>query len=171
MSEDFIFALDTDARASVDGKDGKADSFPNHPGETPTRALHKRWAERWRADLSSTAGFSSLMRGDLPIEIKKLADRDLIPEPSGGNVTIAMSNENIKHQNMLNKIKRDARLDEIKNRMAARIITAMRPKAPLRLKKLMDKHQKTDSAGNKIDNSTTGTRCSSKKRRTRSAAT
>ena len=76
---DFAFAAHETAASGFAGvgQDGKADSLPPHPGEVPSKAMHKKWAKKWRGDLSATK-FGALIRGELPAEIKVLADRPVI---------------------------------------------------------------------------------------------
>ena len=122
-------------------KDGKPD-FPKHPGEQPSKVAHKKWAASWRASLT-TLGYGSLLRGDVPIDIKKLQDRPLIPEPTPVNPAIVSKNSDIAYANAQNKIQRDALLIEYQTRAAAKLMPAMETTAPLRLKRLMKKHHST----------------------------
>ena len=61
----------TDNGLSEGVKDGKPDT-PVHPGEKPSKVAHKKWAATWRASLT-TLGYGSFLRGDVPVDIKKLA--------------------------------------------------------------------------------------------------
>ena len=72
--------------------------MPDHPGERPTKVAHKKWATLWRAKLSQI-GYSAVLRGDVPHDVKKLMDRSLIADPSGSNASIAAENARITHQN------------------------------------------------------------------------
>ena len=121
---DFIFsASDGGSGQTVLGSDVKSDTLPDHPGERPTKVAHKKWATAWRAKLGQV-GYSAVLRGDTPHDIKKLADRPLIPDPGGSaspNASIAAENAKIAHQNTLNKIERESKMDEIKNRLASKM--------------------------------------------------
>ena len=65
---DFAFAAHETAASGFAGvgQDGKADSLPPHPGEVPSKAMHKKWAKKWRGDLSATK-FGALIRGELAV--------------------------------------------------------------------------------------------------------
>ena len=139
------------------GSDVKSESLPVHPGEKPAKAAHKKWAKKWRADLSARR-FGPLLRGEMPFEIKKLTDRAEIvhPDPAHPTPSIVAENAKIKHQNDLNKVERDARLDELKNMVASLLQSAMQETAPLRLAELQKKYQIKDSGGAAIDHSYDG---------------
>ena len=157
---EFAFAANDTASAVIrllGGQDGKTESLPVHPGEKPTKAAHKKWAKKWRADLSARR-FGPLLRGEMPFEIKKLADRAEIvhADPSSPTPAIVAENAKIQHQNELNKIERESRLEELKNMVASLLQTAMQDKAPLRLAELQKKHQMKDAAGAAIEHSYDG---------------
>ena len=154
---DFLFAAsDLNPGAQTALGDGvKADSFPDHPGERPSKAAHMKWVKKWRASLSAQ-GYAAPLRGDTPYEIKKLMDRKRIPDPDGKNASIAAENARIDHQNLQNEIERSARLDEIKNRLAsnlASLATSMENTAPLWLLALQKKFQAKDESGDLINKS------------------
>ena len=154
---DFLFAandMNSGAQTAL-GESVKADSFPDHPGERPSKAAHIKWVKKWRASLS-TQGYAAPLRGDTPYEIKKLQDRSRIPDPDGKNASIAAENARIDHQNLQNEIERSARLDEIKNRLASKLATSMENTAPLRLAALQKKFQSQDEHGELIDKSYDG---------------
>ena len=154
---DFLFAAsDMNPGAQTALGDGvKADSFPDHPGERPSKAAHIKWVKKWRASLSAQ-GYAAPLRGDTPYEIKKLMDRKRIPDPDGKNASIAAENARIDHQNLQNEIERSARLDEIKNRLASKLATAMENTAPLRLAALQKQYQAKDEHDDLIDKSYDG---------------
>ena len=135
-------------------KDGKPD-LPTHPGEKPSKVAHKKWAALWRAAFT-TLGYGSFLRGELPAEIQLLADRTLLPEGDTPNPAIVAKNGDITYANAQNKIKRDALLIEYKNRAYAKLMPALESKAPLRLKRLKEKHQLKDSSSTPIPNSYDG---------------
>ena len=66
---DFLFAAsDLNPGAQTALGDGvKADSFPDHPGERPSKAAHMKWVKKWRASLSAQ-GYAAPLRGDTPYE-------------------------------------------------------------------------------------------------------
>ena len=154
---DFLFAAsDMNPGAQTALGDGvKADSFPDHPGERPSKAAHMKWVKKWRASLSEQ-GYAAPLRGDTPYEIKKLMDRKRIPDPDGKNASIAAENARIDHQNLQNEIERSSRLDEIKNRLASKLATSMENTAPLRLAALQKKYQAKDEHDDLIDKSYDG---------------
>ena len=78
---DFLFVANDGSPGNTDlGGDVKKDQFPDHPGERPTKVAHKRWALKWRASLSQI-GYAAPLRGEDPLEVKKIADRVLITDP------------------------------------------------------------------------------------------
>ena len=155
---EFAFAANDSASGNpVGGQDGKTESLPVHPGEKPTKAAHKQWAKKWRADLSARR-FGPLLRGEVPFEIKKLADRAEIvhADPSNPTPAIVAENAKISHANALNKIKRDSTLNELQNMLAAKVQTSMENTAPLRLAELQKKHQHKKTDGTSIEYSYDG---------------
>ena len=93
------------------------------------------------------------MRGDTPFEVKKLQDRPPITDPGlavnppAPSASIASENARIAYDNSLKKIEREARMDEIKNRLASKLSQAMKMKCPLRLERLQDAHAIKDAYG------------------------
>ena len=158
---DFAFAASDSGHGGADGTEGvKSDgTFPTHPGEKPSKVAHVKWIKKFKNDLIGI-GYAAPLRGELPFEIKKLADRDLIPAPADpaapGAASITIQNATIAHQNKLNKTEREARMDEMQNRLAARLATAMEIKAPLRLGRLKTKHQRKTTSGDLIPDSYDG---------------
>lgn len=160
---DFLFVANdgsTDQSSDLVGN-GNIKTFPEHPGERPSKVAHKRWATKWRASLSQM-GYAAPLRGEEPYEVKKLQDRPRIPDPGLAlapptpSASIASENAKIDHQNALNKLEREARMDEIKNRLASKLSQAMELKCPLRWKRLKDKHAIKDAYGAVISNSFDG---------------
>ena len=58
--------------------------FPAYPGETPSKSELVKWLDSW-SDSLETAGFSPLLRGEIPFEIRKLAPRELSKPTIFGN--------------------------------------------------------------------------------------
>ena len=160
---DFLFVAHDGATgpASDLGSDVKKESFPDHPGERPSKVAHKRWALKWRASLSQI-GYAAPLRGEEPFEVKKLQDRPPITDPglaatpAAPSASIAAENARIAYDNTLKKIERDARMDEIRNRLASKLSQAMELKCPLRLKRLQVAHSLKDGHGTVIANSFDG---------------
>ena len=69
----FLFLLDD---SKEDNKDGKTE-WPEFPGEKPTKGQLIKWLETW-TDLLGQAGYASVVRGELPPDLAKLAERDLV---------------------------------------------------------------------------------------------
>ena len=160
---DFLFVANNESsvvQTDIGGSD-KKDNFPDHPGERPTKVAHKRWALKWRASLSQI-GYAAPLRGEEPFEVKKLKDRDLITDPGltatppTPSAAIASENARITHLNEQNKLERESRMDEIKNRLASKLCMAMERSCPLRLKRLQTKHATKDARGVVIENSYDG---------------
>ena len=60
-------------------------TFPDFPGEKPSKTKLIDWLDTWEDDLGN-AGFSALMRGDIPHDVAKLKDRDLLsPQPNAAH--------------------------------------------------------------------------------------
>jgi hypothetical protein len=159
---DFLFVANDGSTGSQTELGGNVKSvYPDHPGERPTKVAHKRWALKWRASLSQT-GYAAPLRREEPFEVKKLQDRPLITDPGLSatppiaSASIASENARIAYNNSLNKIEREARMDEIKNRLASKLQQAMELKAPLRLKRLQEKWAIKDASGVVIPNSYDG---------------
>ena len=131
--------------------DNKADvGFPAFPGEDPPKSELIEWLETWNDSLKN-AGYSALLRGQDPYEVKNLIQRDLITVPEESDAAkkamIETKNEEIKHANMVNKELKDSKLLEMRVRVATKISKAMRASAPLRLGRLQKAHQEKDSSG------------------------
>ena len=131
---DSLFVVD---EAATPGSGGKT-SFPDFPGEAPTKLEIVTFIETWTDDLNST-GFSAPLRNQLPFELAKLKRRDLLTVPADPALAASVNAENarIAHQNELNKTELESRLHEIQNRLAAKLSRAMRSKAPLLLAKIL----------------------------------
>ena len=110
----------TDNGLSEGVKDGKPDT-PVHPGEKPSKVAHKKWAATWRASLT-TLGYGSFLRGDVPVDIKKLADRELLAVGEPVNTAIVAKNADITYMNTQNKMQREAMLIEYKNKAFAKLM-------------------------------------------------
>ena len=153
---DSIFVIDDSTDKISSGNGGKA-SFPEYPGEAPTKSVQITWCETWSEDLIGI-GCSALLRGSLPVEIKKLADRVLLPVPADAALAITVNSENarIEHQNKINKMEREEKVREIENRVASKLRRALRPKAPLLLKTLLAASIHVDVTGAAIDDSFNG---------------
>ena len=134
---DFLFVAQDGVTGSTDlGSDVKKESFPDHPGERPSKVAHKRWADKWRASLSQI-GYAAPLRGDTPFEVKKLQDRPPITDPglalnpAAPSASIASENARIAYDNSLKKIEREARMDEIKNRLASKLFAGDEDEVPI----------------------------------------
>jgi hypothetical protein len=130
--------------AADDGHSDKTTSFPDFPGEKPSKSALIRWCETWTDDLNG-AGYATLLRGEIPFEVQKLTPRTLIPVPEGLEVlqrrSFEAENAKIDHQNAINVRERDLRLLEMRTRLASKLGKALRPKAPVLLKKLQGEHK------------------------------
>ena len=148
---DSIFVIDEGSNNNFSGNGGKA-SFPDYPGENPTKSVIIAWCDTWQDDLTGI-GCSAPLRGELPHEIKKLVDRRLLPVPADAALAVSVTNENarITDLNAANEIERQDKLREIQNRVAGKLKRALRPKAPLLLKALLTKYQHRVSAAADAD--------------------
>ena len=114
--------------------DAQADSgkptWPAFPGERPAKQKLIAWLDAWEDDLN-TAGFSAIMRGELPFECQKLKPRELLSVPADADplrvALYAEKNAQIQFDNEIKKDECDARILECKNRLAAKLKKALRP--------------------------------------------
>ena len=134
--------------------EGGKTSYPDYPGEHPSKTLLNEWVDSWSEDLGS-GGYSAVLRGELPFEIAKLAPRPPLDIPRSADparkLHIEAANDRIVETNAINKTESDARLKEIKVRIASKIIHAMRRAAPIALDALKSKHQMKDEHDVLID--------------------
>ena len=142
--------LATDESTNLSGNNGKA-SWPEFPEENPTKIAAKKWIEAWRDDIT-TIGYSPLLRGEDHYELTKYAVRPTLAVPADepGKSTIEAKNAEIVHTNNVNTEEKNHRLREMKNRLASRLRRSLRPRAGLRLDKLLKAHAAKDSSGNDI---------------------
>ena len=128
--------------------DGNPDTvksaFPEYPGENPTKSTLVSWVKHWEYDLDAN-GYSAPRRGEVPFELKKLEAREPIPVPRTADdarkAAIELKNAEIEHANKVNKAEFDARILEMKTRVAVKIKKALHINAPILLKSLLTKHQ------------------------------
>ena len=130
--------------------DGKTESptkssFPDYPEENPTKSAAIRWLDTWEDDLNSS-GYAAIMRGELPHDVARLTDRELLDVPAAASdaatvsrrTAIESENARIEFTNKQNKAERIAKVTELKNRVAAKLKKAMRFTAPIKLQELME---------------------------------
>ena len=112
--------------------------FPEFPAEHPTKAQLDPWIDSWTEDLN-TSGFGAFTRGEVPFEVSRLkVVRPLlvVPADASAAAVIDAKNADIKAQNDSMKEEFDAKLVELKNRLAGKLSRAMRANAKVRLKAL-----------------------------------
>ena len=106
---DLAFAADDSGTAVTTGKN----VLPDYPDENPTKSALKAWLDAWRDELRAT-GYSSLLRGEEPYAMAKLAPRPLISVETGTIPdSIRAENARIEHQNALNLIEKEGQLREL----------------------------------------------------------
>ena len=105
MEDSPLFAVEESAL----GSHGKS-SFPDFPGEKPSKLALERWCDTWYEDLSAI-GYSAVLRGEDPFELKKLAPRPLltVPANAAAAASVEAKNADITHSNDTNKKEYDAR--------------------------------------------------------------
>ena len=142
---------------SAEAKNVAANSFPEFPGEYPTRVQLDAWIKVWIEDMNVT-GFGAFARGELPYEVAKLIPRDLLAVPSDAALAVGVAEKNAKtvHDNKLLKIEKESRLVEMRNRLASRIAKSMGTTAALRLLALQTKHAYKKADGSVIIHSFNG---------------
>ena len=136
------------AAAPEDVGFANAIGFPEFPSEEPDKPILRVWVDV-ATETSNTLGFGCFMRGELPFEVAKLVPRPLLNVPADATAAaaVAIKNDEIRHNNGILKLEREAKLVEFKNRFAARLAKSMRRTAPLRLKMLKAKHCIKDGHG------------------------
>ena len=142
---------------SAEAKNVAANSFPEFPGEYPTRVQLDAWIKVWIEDMN-VAGFGAFARGELPYEVAKLIPRDLLAVPTDAALAAVVAEKNAKlmHDNKLLKIERDSRFVEMRNRLASRLAKSMGTTAALRLLALQTKHAYKKADGTVIVHSFNG---------------
>ena len=130
--------------------------LPAFPSEGPTIGELTEWLKRAEDHFSKT-GYGPIRRGETPPALLELEPRDLSGLPvlvavDGGATAsdVARRNEQrdaIIYKNTIMRKKLDASLNEIKNRMAAEIATAMRASASLLHSKLQTAATISGTAG------------------------
>ena len=129
------------------GASGRSE-WSDFPGEDPPRAKLRDWLDQWDDNLKSI-GYNNLLIDRMLPALEELAPRPLLAEDGGrdaeGNLipldpkslaTIIVENSRIKDLNARNAAKQVSHLNEYRSRLAARLQRALRPKAPILLKKL-----------------------------------
>jgi len=146
-------AFVTDTEHTENNNNNNKTAFPDYPEEKPKKSDLITWVETWEEDMNAI-GYAPLFRGDTPYECKDLKPRPtiIIPEDTeaGKRLTLETENTRIEHVNEVNKEKLDARLLEMRTRLANKIKKSMRRTAPIQLKKLMAKHKEKDKDGAEI---------------------
>ena len=101
----------------------------------------KAWVDTWREDLTA-GGYGALTRGQVPYEIAKLMDRDLVPVPAvdPGIQAAVAKNLEITYLNKVMRVDREGKITELRQRFAMELSRALRPKAKNKLKTLLSKH-------------------------------
>ena len=134
-----IFVVDE--AAAVGGGNKTDHGSPEYPREKPSRLELKQWLETWQDTLVS-AGFGAVLRKETPYDLAKLKPKELEAaaesDSDATKAAIASENRRIERENKANKVEYDARMRELQNRLAARLIKALRRKAPIKLKDLKD---------------------------------
>ena len=74
---------------SAEAKNVAANSFPEFPGEYPTRVQLDAWIKVWIEDMNVT-GFGAFARGELPYEVAKLIPRDLLAVPTDAALAVGV---------------------------------------------------------------------------------
>ena len=150
---------------SEDGKtEGQPKSFPDYPEENPSKAVLIRWLDQWEDDFN-TSGYAAIMRGELPHDVARLTERELVEVPESTatdqasvsrRAAVESENARIEFTNKQNKAERIAKITELKNRVASKIKKAMRLTAPIKLQELLDTNALVDEDGNEVANAFDG---------------
>ena len=142
MDDLFRLAMAADGEPIPDtGNNGKA-SFPEYPGEKPTKLEQITWLDTWKDDLIA-GGYGALLRKETPFALAKLLPKSMHDVTSvtdeARKFTLELDNARISSENARNKIEYDSRMVELKNGLASKLKKSLRAKAPLLLKTIEDK--------------------------------
>jgi hypothetical protein len=142
---------------SSDKDKSESSVMPDFPGERPDRQAFDAWFDSASSHLTRV-GYGSLIRGEVPYELRKLAPRPLLVVPSDAAAAVAIVNKNveIEYANAVNKLDVDARTQEMQARFGAVLFASFKGKAKLRWKSLADKHCFKDGAGVPVPGSVNG---------------
>ena len=140
-----IFAIDT--LGSAVGQNQQTPRPPELPAETPTKEQLRVWTVKWDAYLSAV-GYMCLVQGLEHPSLLELAPRDVDADlPALDHATMPQAaatrdaqRSEAAHKNRINALKHAAALREMKHRLASLLITALEPKAGLRLSRLKTLH-------------------------------
>ena len=142
LDDMFKIAMAIDADNIADITSGKA-SFAEYPDEKPSKVKLIAWLDSWHDDLVGL-GYGASLRGEAPYQLAKLRPRPLIDIPGDAEASkkLALETENarITHSNDVNKVEYDGKMLDINNVIACKLAKALRPRAPLLLKKLQTAH-------------------------------
>ena len=113
-----------------------------YPREKPGKDELKKWLATWKDDLGM-AGYGPLTRGETPYELAKLRPIGLETAAAGDSdatkAAIDAENRRTQRENAKNKLEYDARMREIQNRLASKLMKALRKTAPIKLKSVTAK--------------------------------
>ena len=133
--------------------------IPDYPSERPDKQAFDLWFAKSSTVLTQN-GYGSLVRGEVPYELRKLAPRPLLPVPAdaAGAASANSKNDEIVWQNKVNADDLQARTQEIETRMGATLWHAFQKNAKLTWDGLSAAHGIKDGAGVVILGSHTGFR-------------
>ena len=158
LDDMFKLAMAIDADNIADITSGKA-SFAEYPDEKPSKVKLIAWLDSWHDDLVGL-GYGASLRGEAPYQLAKLRPRPLIDIPADAEASkkLALETENarITHSNDVNKVEYDGKMLDINNVIACKLAKALRPRAPLLLKKLQTAHPALRGDGTTIANTFMG---------------
>ena len=133
-----IFAVGDESASDKMASLSVGGSFPDFPGEHPTKAQLEPWIDTWTEDLN-TSGYGAFTRGEVPFEVLKLkVMRPLlnVPADASAAAVINAKNADIEASNDAMKEEYESKLNELRNRLAGRLSRALRKNANQRLKAL-----------------------------------
>ena len=123
--------------------------MPAFPEENPDQVALATWLDKWDAFIASQ-GYMPMLSGKDPTGVVHLIEQDLsdypviAPAADGSNAqqvsTRAAKRADVIHQNKVRRAQKAQVIADHKNRLALRLISALRPHAGLRLKKLQSDH-------------------------------
>ena len=120
----------------------------DYPSERPDKQAFDKWFAKATTTLT-TQGYGSLLRQEVPYELRKLIPRPLvvIPADPTAAAAAAVKNADIQWQNDVNAKDVEARTQEIETRLGAALWQAFQANAKLSWEVMAEGNQYKDGGG------------------------
>ncbi|KAL1511212.1 hypothetical protein AB1Y20_006026 [Prymnesium parvum] len=128
-------------------------STPDFPEEDPTREALDKWIDAWDA-YAATNGYAPMLQGRDPPSVIQFTERDLtlipaLPPDAGASAIAAREalRAQVIHDNSIKSKQRADTLCDHRHRFALLLIVHLRPRAGLRLQRLLSAHIVSGTVG------------------------